>query len=100
MLAMLKVGVDPGKPRFITTKQFKEFYTKRGEHYEICTQEEGVGWSKYGMIGSRWVVGDVIYIKVENEKDDPFKYYSPPETQKSNSDIMWANKKCCGCNKC
>jgi hypothetical protein len=103
MLAVIKKGIDPGQPRYITSKQFEAIYTKELGNFIVCLQPDGVNWSQYGIIGSKWIIEDIIYIKVKDEKDDPFQYYTVPEIEKRNNEPSWArpkNKSKCGSGGC
>ncbi len=79
MLAKVRVGQNPGKPVYVEEDNFVRnltTYTASGK--PMLYSEEAVEWARGGRLGSRWQMDNDMYVKVKDDQDDPFKYYTPP----------------------
>jgi len=77
VLKKVKAGEEPGEPVDVSDEQFLSLFYRTVSSSTFCIDEQAVFWAKNGFLGSRWQVGTDMYIKVKDEEDDPFKYYTP-----------------------
>lgn len=83
MLAQLKAGTEPGKPRYIEEECFISNMTTHAPNGSpVIKSAEAAEWARGGRVGSRFQLDEYLYIKVKNDKDDPFQYYTPPQPEK------------------
>jgi len=95
MLAKINAGSSPGSPVYLTEKEFGDSLFKTTGDRAYCRNQEALQWSKGGRLGSHWQIDEVMYIKIKDAADDPFNYYSPPESIKSSTTSSWGGS-CCG----
>lgn len=75
----------------------KQFYIQNGDNI-YCKQPDAIGWTKNGRIGSHWQIGEDMYVLVEKDGDDPYKYYNPEPQGSQLSGKSWHDSSKCGGN--
>ena len=96
MIAKVRSGSDPGEVIYLSVEDFEKAFTRQVGDRTYCISDDAVWWSKNGRIGSHWQVGNVMYIRV-NDQEDPFQYYTPPEKKNVIGIRPWGVDSVSGC---
>ena len=97
MLAVINAGSEPGSVTYMKEEDFASQFMKKSGDHTYCSNDDAVGWSKYGRMGSRWQVDNKMYVKVEKEGDDPFQYYAPPKPKDVTGSRVWGGGSSSSC---